>query len=161
VSGVGDPSEELVAAVGRHLSDKRIGREVAEVLAAADRAIEYYAPTCWNRGTCCRFGEAGHRLFVTVPELIYFGQAHTVVPVAGDSQVCPHQQDGRCRARRGRPLGCRVYFCQASARWWQPGVSEHYLGELRALGQRWGIPEAYVEWFTGLGLLCGATSLRR
>ena len=122
-------------------------------MARADEAIAYYEPTCWNRGECCRFGRAGHRLYVTTPELIHFGQTHAAWPVDRRADACPHQRDGRCTARQARPLGCRVFFCQASARWWQSAVTEQYLGQLRELGERFAVPYVYVEWITGLEAL--------
>jgi hypothetical protein len=36
------------------------------------RRIAAEKPTCWNRGACCRFGEYGHRLYVTALEVAYY-----------------------------------------------------------------------------------------
>jgi len=51
----------------------------AEVLAAVedlyrslDAEIAALNPTCWNSGACCRFGEYGHRLYVTTLEAAYY-----------------------------------------------------------------------------------------
>ena len=145
-----DGLEELAAVLAEFLPDRRIGRAVADVYERVDREVSSLGATCWNRGQCCNFGRAGHRLYVTTPELIYFGQTHKSLPAAPDAQACPHQMDGACHAREARPLGCRVYFCQASARWWQPPMTEKHLAELRALGDRFDIPYAYTEWLDGL-----------
>jgi len=147
------PIDELASMLAAHLADGRIGPAVAEILARADETIAYYRPVCWNRGECCRFGRAGHRLYVTTAELIYFGQTHAAWPADHQVDSCPHQRDGRCQARRARPLGCRVFFCQASARWWQPAVTEAFLRQLREVGERLAVPYAYVEWLTGLEAL--------
>ena len=145
--------DELAEILAAHLSDEQIGAAASEVLCEADETIGYYQPTCWNRGDCCRFGAAGHKLYLTLPELIRFGQAQQPVPVKYGTDVCPYQREGRCTARTARPLGCRIYFCQASARWWQPAVTEEYLRRLRNVGARFGLPHLYVEWLDGLRAL--------
>jgi Fe-S-cluster containining protein len=147
------PIDELAAILAAHLADKQIGAAVAQALSDADDAISQYQPTCWYLGECCRFGAAEHRLYVTVPELIHFAQNHPPVPVDDGADVCPFQREGRCTAREARPLGCRVYFCQASARWWQSVVTEEYLRRLRDLGERFNLPYLYVEWLDGLRAL--------
>ena len=150
-----DQTDDLAAVLARHLPNPQIGQAVAAVYERADRAIASLSPTCWNRGECCNFGRADHRLFVTTPELIYFAQTHEALRPTPNAQSCPHQRDGRCGARHARPLGCRAYFCQASARWWQPAVTEAFLAELRAVGARFGVPYAYTEWLAALTDLQG------
>jgi hypothetical protein len=50
--------------------------EVVEAMAAlyaeADRRIAALPGTCWNKGECCRFGQYGHRLYVTSLEVAYY-----------------------------------------------------------------------------------------
>ncbi|UCG31777.1 MAG: hypothetical protein JSU68_08915 [Phycisphaerales bacterium] len=147
------PIDELATILAAHLSDEQVGAAVAQVLSDAEEAISYYQPMCWNRGDCCQFGAAGHKLYVTVPELICFDQTHPPAPVQNGADTCPYQREGRCTARAARPLGCRVYFCQASARWWQPTVTEEHLRRLRDIGGRFGLPHLYVEWLFGLKAL--------
>lgn len=69
MSWAGDlPVDELLKASRRP--------EVVEAMrvfyAEAAHRIAAEGPTCWNRGACCRFGEYGHRLYVTALEVAYY-----------------------------------------------------------------------------------------
>jgi hypothetical protein len=63
---------------------------------------------------------------------------------------CPYQAGGLCTAREARPLGCRVYFCDANAQSWQSAVYEKYHAKLQALHAAFGVPYEYIEWRAGL-----------
>ena len=63
---------------------------------------------------------------------------------------CPYQVDGLCTARQARPLGCRVYFCDAGAQSWQNAVYETYHVQLRALHAAHALDYAYMEWRAAL-----------
>lgn len=147
---VPDDLPRMIAA-NAHRGDIR--EEMRRLYAEVDRAIRSRGPVCWNRGLCCRFAEAGHHLFVTPLEVVYFVQHHGWPPTPPRVDTCPAYQGGRCVARLGRPLGCRVFYCQASARWWQPGLSEQYLTRLRALHERLGLAWVYAEWLAVLDAL--------
>jgi Fe-S-cluster containining protein len=140
----------------KHLcGDRRLREALERLYADLDADVAAMEPTCWNRGLCCRFGAAGHRLFVTTLELVYFASGLTqrdgrLREVEATRDRCPYQIDGRCTARDVRPLGCRVYFCQASNRWWQPRMSERWLARLKELHVAFGVPYVYVEWLAGL-----------
>src|SRR5678816_2110155 len=56
---------------------------------------------------------------------------------------CPWYVDGLCRNRAGRPLGCRVYFCDPGWESEMPAVYERYHAELRAVHDRHGLPYRY------------------
>jgi hypothetical protein len=147
------PIPELLAAAER-----------PEVLAAmdafyaeADRRIAAQNPTCWNRGLCCRFGEYGHRLYVTALEVVYYlartpGPAthglanHLDLATLGDADVCPHARGGICHARDRRPLGCRIFYCDPAAQDWQGPLTEELLAGLRDLHPRLGVPYFYADW---------------
>ena len=51
-------------------------RDVVEQMTAfyerADQLIAGQPATCWNKGECCRFGQFGHRLYVTSLEVAYY-----------------------------------------------------------------------------------------
>jgi hypothetical protein len=135
--------------------DPRFRERMAALYAELDAQIVAHGPACWNRGLCCNFGRTGHRLYVTALELIYFAgvQAATgsgLHPPAEDAATCPYQVDGLCTVRDTRPIGCRVYFCQASSRWWQGPMTESWLARLKALHEEFDVPYAYVEWLAGL-----------
>jgi len=122
-----------------------------------DEAIAAHDPVCVSCGNCCRFEPAGHRLFVTSAELAYF-LAHTSEPIrtANSGQPCPYQSRGRCTARRQRPVGCRVFFCDAAAQWWQGPLTEQTLGRLRDIHGCFSVPYAYVEWTGALQTLASS-----
>ncbi len=58
----------------------------------SDRLVAAELPVCWNRGACCRFGEFGHRLYVTALEVVYY------------LAEAPPQKRGRS-SFRGRSVG--------------------------------------------------------
>jgi Fe-S-cluster containining protein len=59
---------------------------------------------------------------------------------------CPFQVRNLCGVHESKPLGCRVYFCDASAEKWQQDLSERLLGDLRAIHDRHGVEYRYGEW---------------
>lgn len=120
--------------------------------AATDAAIAAHRPVCINRGACCKFGQFGHKLYVTQVELRYFlsqQRAAGLKPVVSD-EACPYQVGGQCTARDHRPLGCRVFFCDPAAKAWQPDEYERGLAELKQIGAEFDIPYQYGEWLAGL-----------
>jgi hypothetical protein len=86
-------------------------RRVLDVYAAVDAAVAAAGPRCDASGRCCRFGEYGHTLFLShfEAELLLETAPSYSKPVGRDG--CPFQVDNLCTARRERPLGCRIYFC--------------------------------------------------
>jgi len=116
----------------------------------ADRLIAAHQPTCWNRGACCRFGEYGHRLYVTALEAAYYlaVQPGAVPPITADAS--PHAHDGQCHARDCRPLGCRIFYCDPHAQHWQGPLTEQCLEELKRLHWELGVPYFYADWMTVL-----------
>lgn len=122
--------------------------------ARADAAIAAQPGTCWNKGECCRFGEFGHRLYVTALEVAYYlGNGESGVPSSEDK--CPHAFEGKCHARERRPLGCRIFYCDPAAQHWQGPLTERLLGELRHMHDELGVPYFYADWMTVLRQLTG------
>lgn len=132
-----------------------------EFYADADRAIAAQPGTCWNRGACCRFGQFGHRLYVTSLEVSYYlATGDGPPPVTEDA--CPHAYAGQCHVRDRRPLGCRVFYCDPAAQGWQGPLTEESLARLRQLHGELTVPYAYAEWLRWLravGNGCGDLSL--
>jgi hypothetical protein len=118
-----------------------------------DRLIAGHAPTCWNKGECCRFGEFGHRLYVTALEVCYY-LAMGDLPESPVAETCPHACDGKCHTRDRRPLGCRVFFCDPAAQHWQGSLTEARLGRLRELHEQLEVSYFYVDWLTVLRAIC-------
>jgi len=137
--------------VRRCAGDARFAAEMELLYSELAAEIAARRPVCVNRGACCRFGEYGHRLYVTPAEVAYFlARSGGAVRSPDGSDACPYQQGGRCTARDGRPSGCRIFFCDPRARDWQPGLSEEVLQRLRDLHARFRLPYTYLEWFEAL-----------
>ena len=116
-----------------------------------DGRIAAHQPVCRGRGTCCRFDDFGHRLYVTPVELAFFvGTVGTEAPLDSEATACPYQIDGLCQARASRPMGCRVFFCESAGRGWQERLAESTLAQLRMLHERFQVPYAYTDWFVAL-----------
>lgn len=133
-----------------------------EFYTRADRRIAAHAPACWNKGECCRFGEFGHRLYVTALEVVYYlaaADGAEVPPVTRDA--CPHAVEDKCRARSRRPLGCRIFFCDPAARHWQGPLTEDLLEELRRLHEQLNVPYFYADWMAVLQALGGGEQITR
>jgi len=116
-----------------------------------DGAVAAHKPTCQNRGACCKFASFGHRLYVTDLELAYFHHCQEDRLRAPTSDgACPYQVGGLCTARDHRPLGCRIFFCDESAKAWQGPEYERFLARLKQLGDELGVPYRYREWLSAL-----------
>lgn len=128
----------------------------------ADRRIAEQSPVCWNKGECCRFGEFGHRLYVTALEVVYYlatARGCKVPTVTEDA--CPHARDGKCGVRHRRPLGCRVFYCDPAAQHWQGPFTEEMLARLRRMHDELAVPYFYADWLSVLRALepgCDAVS---
>jgi len=133
-------SRELAAAV------ERLYRQVDSVVAGSGFR-------CSNKGLCCDFGQYGHKLFVTTVELAYFVRGQGSQAPQGAAGCCPYHQAGVCVARRHRPIGCRLFFCQPGSAGWQERQYQALRGRIIALHERLGLPYMYVEWLGGLAQL--------
>jgi hypothetical protein len=132
-----------LAAVELRALYKELDAEVAEL-----------GPVCQLSGRCCRFKEYGHTLFVSTPEAQFLleGAPQPCRPLdRGDT--CPWQDaHGRCTARDCRPLGCRVYYCDPSYERFANDLSERYIGRLKELTDKHGLPWNYAPLHRHLGL---------
>jgi Fe-S-cluster containining protein len=92
---------------------------------------------CEMSARCCRFREAGHRLFLTALEMREMGDAGG----PGGEEACPWLRNGLCSNRERRALACRTYFCSDEAG--AAAVTERYHREIRRIHDEFGIPYAY------------------
>lgn len=118
----------------------------AELAALYDRVeaeIAARKPRCELSGRCCDFPVSGHRLYSTDLESAFALAAVGGSAPPAPSGSCPWYVDGLCRNRAGRPLGCRVYFCDPAWEGEMPAVYERYHAELRALHERHGLTYHY------------------
>lgn len=149
--------------------------EVADALARLRRSIAddtaRRGPVCRNSGRCCRFASYGHRLYVTGLEVAAFEHERHVntnsnsqetkrdkkpcspasLPVltpqdAVATDACPYQRDNLCTAHDARPLGCRVFFCDAEGEAWPNELYERVQHAVRDLHDELGVPYVYADW---------------
>ncbi len=120
--------------------------------------IEDLAPICEASGRCCRFREYGHHLYVSDLELDLFEEIEGPIRIEGEpdrverheSGICPFQVDGLCSVRSGRPIGCRVYFCDERTARRIEELAEEFHGRVRQIHDSYGIAYSYGPWLEGL-----------
>lgn len=110
-----------------------------------DAVLAREKPRCEASGRCCRFEASGLTLFATRLEVDLWARGWDPArhPWRGDSH-CPFFVGGRCENRDGRPLGCRIYFCDP--RWTGPRQetrSAEFHARLRRLHEATGAAYAY------------------
>jgi len=108
-----------------------------------DREIAALAPKCELSGRCCDFPKSGLTLFATDLELDWLRE-RTRGGGNDDPALCPHWRGGRCEARDGRPLGCRLYFCDASKAAPLEELSVRYHERLRRIHDETGVAYRYA-----------------
>jgi hypothetical protein len=120
--------------------------ELRVLYAELDREVAGLGPVCVLSGRCCRFEEYGHTLFISTAEAEYLVVSGPAPARALDSgATCPWQDSrGQCTARDGRPLGCRIYYCDASFQEEGHRLSERYIGRLKKLSCEHGIAWNYA-----------------
>lgn len=119
-------------------------RRVLDVYAAVDAAVAAAAPRCDASGRCCRFAEYGHTLFLShfEAELLLETAPPYSKPVSRDG--CPFQVDNLCTARRERPLGCRIYFCDPTYQETGHRLTEEAVARLKQLADESGAGWRYA-----------------
>jgi hypothetical protein len=152
----GELDAQAVRAAAR---DRRAMLAMRRLVRATDAVIARQQPVCRQRGDCCRFESFGHRLFATTLEFAYFVARHPLPDRCSTWQRCPYQVGTVCTAREGRPVACRVFFCDSAQADWQAQLSERLARRLRRLHDRLGVPYQYREWLGGLGDLMAPESL--
>ena len=126
-----------------------------------DKQIQNQKPTCWISGRCCNFKAYGHRLYVTGLEIVWVlvqmerspnHDTHTTLlnHTVFLEKTCPLMINHLCSIHMLRPMGCRIFFCQAGTNQWQNKLYEQCLHELKTLHNTLGIPYRYLEWCEGL-----------
>lgn len=143
-------------------ADGRVSAELGAVYTLIADQIAARGPACWASGRCCNFRQAGHRLYVTGLEAA-FTVSRLATPLRGqdlDGALargdCPFLTGNLCGVHTIKPMGCRVYFCDASAQVWQTDLSERAMEMIRAIHDRHGIEYRYGEWRSMLSMFLRA-----
>lgn len=120
--------------------------ELIRLYADIEEDVRRMGFDCSGCGGCCRFDEADHVLYASALEREYLLASSTVPDCPdGDAALlraglrCPFQTGGRCGAREGRVLGCRLHFCR------RPETnSESWHSRLKQIHERFGIEWRYA-----------------
>jgi len=94
------------------MSHEEARQALRELHAAVDREVAEAGPVCRLSGRCCDFPVSGHVLFASALE-VDLVRAHPEPPPPEQAGWCPFYRARRCELRDLRPLGCRIYFCDA------------------------------------------------
>ena len=124
------------------------GQELAlaaldELYARVDTVLAERRPRCEMSGRCCNFAAEDHQLWASGLEVRHaLAAAGGVVPEA-PVDSCPWWKSGLCTLREGRPLGCRLYFCDPAWADEMGAVYELFHQQLRELHQAHDLPYSY------------------
>ena len=134
-------------------TNEKIIREVAEIYNWLDSQISSkLSGGCEACGNCCDFKAFDHRLFITLPELLYLAEKLNVEklkPMLTD--ICPYNVEGKCTVYEYRFSGCRIFNCKADASI-QSELSEAVLEKLKEISKKFRIPYLYVDLSTALNI---------
>lgn len=136
---------DLHEAVARAAGDAEFLAGLREIYSEVDLGASRRSPQCRACGACCKFDLAGHRLYVSTGELALLTASPPPDAPRRPPLRCPYQAGRECRARDRRPLGCRVYFCDADLQPWARGRYERFHEQIRRLHDDSGLPYVYVE----------------
>lgn len=131
-------------------------KKVAEIYNWLDLQIRRHsslAGQCEACGKCCNFANPvpcsdqgfDHRLFVTIPELMYLAEnlgGENIKPMPKNR--CPYQADSKCTVYEYRFAGCRIFCCKGNADF-QSKLSESALKKLKSLCTEFQIPYRYTD----------------
>ena len=140
----------MVGAPERH---RRILADIAELYDWIDSQLRQNpdgAGRCDACGACCDFSAYDHRLFVTLPELMYLAAKLDVAALRlMRSGRCPYQRDQRCSVHKHRFAACRIFCCKGDPVF-QSDLSETAIRKLKETCERSGIPYRYQDLPTAL-----------
>lgn len=126
---------------------------LARLYRELDAELARFAPSCRGCGECCRFDRVDHVLYASELERGYLlGAASPLSPIGPDAAAadllarglrCPFQADGKCTAREGRVLGCRLHFCEGLGEADEQEFSEAWHARLKRLHAELGLEWSY------------------
>lgn len=163
-----EPEDELWSVWFQAAQVFDLNQAIAQIYQRLDADVVAKQPVCEQSGRCCKFDSYGHRLYVTGLEIARFLiqiRSQDLSVISGDpprsvlkvlpsdppwQDSCVYQVEGLCSVHAVRPLGCRIFFCQAGTEDWQQTVYETHMRELRQLHETYDLPYRYMEWRAGL-----------
>jgi hypothetical protein len=139
--------------VGESERHRRIVAEVETLYDWLDSQIKRDprgAGSCAACGACCDFDAYDHRLFVTLPELMYLAaRLNTTQLKLMPGGRCPYQQDAQCTVHEHRFAACRIFCCKGDSSV-QSELSEAAIKRLKAICGRFEVPYRYQDLPTAL-----------
>lgn len=130
-------------------TDMQIPPEAFEALEAiykeAGERVAALQAECRQDGDCCRFATSGLRLYVTRLEVAYLLAKEPLPDGERVPGQCPYQKESLCMARSGRPLGCRLYYCDDRLEEAISDLYERFHKALVDLHKRYDIEYEYQE----------------
>jgi hypothetical protein len=133
--------------VANSAANDRLSKKVAEIYDWLEAQISgsNTKGLCRACGECCDFDVFDHRLFITLPELIYLkvnlgGENIMSMPTSR----CPYNIEGKCTVYEYRFAACRIFYCSGDSDF-QSELSEMALTKLKSLCAEFQIPYCYSD----------------
>ncbi len=126
--------------------------DLAEIFRQVAEAVAGLNIQCRKDGFCCRFDRSGLNLFATRLESDYLRLVGGGPRDSLDTAQCPCQTSGLCTGRMGRPLGCRIYFCDPAYGDRQQVLYERFHQKIIDLHERHGVAYDYRDLLEHLAL---------
>jgi len=124
--------------------------ELKEVYRQLEQELGTLPVRCDLRGLCCDFEKFGHVLMATGLELEHARQTDAGPFPEEPANSCPHFRSGLCELREGRPLGCRVYFCDPAYADQMQEIAERYHRRIVEIHERHGLSYRYERFVEAL-----------
>lgn len=120
--------------------------DLEAVYADLERELPRYKFVCQASGDCCDFEAFGHRLYVTTLEAEHFLRHSPQKRFNENPKQCPAWgADRLCKARAGRMLGCRTFYCGTNKNADPNEIYERYYRRIKDLHTTHGIPFRYAD----------------
>ncbi|MBN2802305.1 MAG: hypothetical protein JXR91_04335 [Deltaproteobacteria bacterium] len=129
-------------------------KELQAIYESLKSSLYLKGPNCLMCGRCCNFKEYGHELWLTSLELTYLllSEGYPDFEQLSVHSTCPYMLKGKCTAREGRVLGCRIFFCQLDKDEMEL-LHEEYFDKIVALHKKYNIQVEYGELLSSLNNL--------
>lgn len=118
---------------------------LAEMYRQLDLELGGLGLECRACGSCCHFDEYDHILYSTMLE-VEFARSADPESCSPQNGRCPFQVDEKCTAGFYRPLGCRLFFCEAAGEVAEKleEVSTRYHAKLQQIHRDYSIEWQYL-----------------
>jgi Fe-S-cluster containining protein len=135
----------MVGPEERHAQIVRSVEQLYDWLARELDSNRKLSGSCAACGKCCDFDAYDHRLYITVPELIYLAanvpEGKLEVMASGR---CPYNHEGKCTIHELRFASCRIFYCMGDSDF-QSNLTERALAKLKAICEELDIPYRYMD----------------